>query len=170
MLNVCVIGLGHIGNLHCRCYSKIKRVKLAAVCDVIPERAQKAGEAFGVPWYLDAQEMLAKHRPELVSVATGGYEYSSDHYEPTIQALMAGANVLVEKPICNDLEKARSMVQTAKELKLRLAVDLNHRFTPAMFPTKAPICFWAVSSASFISAPVISFFSMASFWFTINAL
>ena len=136
MLNVCVIGLGPIGNLHCRCYSKIQGVKLAAVCDVIPERARKAGENFGVPWYLDAGEMLDKHRPELVSVATGGYEYASDHYEPTIQALMAGANVLCEKPICNDLEKARTMVKTAKELKLRLAVDLNHRFTPAALLAK----------------------------------
>jgi len=136
MLNVCVIGLGPIGNLHCRVYSKIKNVKLAAVCDRIPERAQKAGEAFGVPWYLSAQEMLEKHRPDLCSVATGGYEYASDHFEPTIQALTAGANVLVEKPICNDLDKARIMVETAKRLKLRLAVNLNHRFTPAALLAK----------------------------------
>jgi len=136
MLNVCVIGLGPIGNLHCRCYSKIKGVRLAAVCDIIPARAKEAGEAFGVPWYLDAQEMLGKHRPDLCSVATGGYEYSSDHYEPTIQALEAGANVLVEKPICNDLDRAREMVKTAKERNLKLAVDLNHRFTPAALLAK----------------------------------
>ncbi|MDR2687041.1 MAG: Gfo/Idh/MocA family oxidoreductase [Oscillospiraceae bacterium] len=136
MLNVCVVGLGPIGSLHCRCYSKIEGVHLAAVCDRIPERAQKAGETFGVPWYLDAQEMLEKHRPGLCSVATGGYEYSSDHFEPTIQALLAGANVLVEKPICNDMDKARVMVKTARERGLRLAVDLNHRFTPAALLAK----------------------------------
>ncbi|MCL2300980.1 MAG: Gfo/Idh/MocA family oxidoreductase [Firmicutes bacterium] len=136
MLNVCVIGLGPIGNLHCRCYSKIQGVRLVAVCDINPARAQKAGETFGVPWYLDAGEMLGKHKPELCSVATGGYEYASDHYEPTMQALMAGANVLVEKPICNDLDKARKMVQTAREQNLRLAVDLNHRFTPAALLAK----------------------------------
>jgi len=136
MLNVCVIGLGPIGNLHCRCYAGIEGVRLAAVCDRIPDRAQKAGEAFGVPWYLDAREMLEKHKPDLCSVATGGYEYASDHFEPTIQALEAGANVLVEKPICNDLDKARTMVETAKRQKLRLAVDLNHRFTPAALLAK----------------------------------
>ena len=136
MLTICVIGLGPIGSLHCRCYSKIKGVRLAAVCDIIPERAQRAGEAFGVPWYLDAREMLAKHKPDLCSVATGGYEYSSDHYEPTMQALRAGANVLCEKPICNDLDKAHVMVKTAQALGLRLAVNLNHRFTPAALLAK----------------------------------
>jgi len=136
MLNVCVIGLGPIGNLHCRCYSKIKGVHLAAVCDRIPERAQAAGETFGVPWYLGAEEMLHKHKPDLCSVATGGFEYSSDHFEPTIQALRADANVLVEKPICNDMDKARLMVKTAQEQNLRLAVDLNHRFTPAALLAK----------------------------------
>ena len=136
MLNVCVIGLGGIGNLHCRCYSKIQGARLAAVCDILPARAQKAGEAFGVPWYLNAREMLEKHKPDICSVATGGYEYSSDHYEPTIQALQAGANVLCEKPICNDIEKARVMVKTAEEQKLRLAIDLNHRFTPAALLAK----------------------------------
>jgi len=136
MLNVCVTGLGPIGNLHCRVYAGIEGIRIAAVCDRIPERAQKAGETFGVPWYLDAREMLEKHRPDLCSVATGGYEYASDHFEPTIQALEAGANVLVEKPICNDIEKARTMVATAKHLKLRLAVDLNHRFTPAALLAK----------------------------------
>ena len=40
-------------------------------------------------------------KPDLVSVATGGYEYSSDHYLPTIQALEAGCHVLTEKPISN---------------------------------------------------------------------
>ena len=136
MLNVCVIGLGGIGNLHCRIYLQTGGVRLAGVCDLIEERAKKAGEAFGVPWYLNAAEMLEKHRPDLCSVATGGYEYSSDHFEPTIQALAAGADVLVEKPICNDIEKARIMVRTAEEQKRRLAVNLNHRFTPAALIAK----------------------------------
>jgi len=135
-MKICVVGLGGIGSLHCRMYSKIEGVALSAVCDLIEERAKKAGETFGVPWYLDAAEMLEKHRPDICSVTTGGYEYSSDHYEPTIQALMAGADVLCEKPICNDIEKARIMVKTAAEQGRRLAVNLNHRFTPAALTAK----------------------------------
>ena len=131
MLRVCVIGLGPIGNLHSRIYSEDELVQLVGVCDINPERAEAAGKKFGVPHYLDAPKMLAELKPDLVSVATGGYEYSSDHYLPTIQALEAGCHVLTEKPISNSIEDAQKMVDTAKKLNRCFALDFNHRFTDA---------------------------------------
>ncbi len=131
MLKVCVIGLGPIGNLHARIYRENASCALVGVCDRIEARAKKAGEALGVPHYLDAAEMLRREKPDLVSVATGGYEYSSDHYEPTLQALRAGCHVLGEKPISNDIRHGAEMVRAAKEAGLCYAIDLNHRFTPA---------------------------------------
>ena len=95
------------------------------------ELAKAAGEKFGVPYYLDAPTMLKELKPDLVSVATGGFEYSSDHYLPTIQALEAGCHVLCEKPISNDIDNAQIMVDTAKRLNRCFALDFNHRFTPA---------------------------------------
>ncbi|MHB1485069.1 MAG: Gfo/Idh/MocA family protein [Saccharofermentanales bacterium] len=131
MQRVCVIGLGNIGNLHARIYQECKNAELVAVCDIIEDRARAAGERLNVPWFLDASDMLDKMKPDICSVATGGYEYSSDHYIPTIQALQAGAHVLCEKPISNDIAKAADMVETARKLGLCFAIDLNHRFTPA---------------------------------------
>ncbi len=131
MLKVCVIGMGPIGNLHARIYQEDPLVELAGVCDIVPERAKAAAQRFHVPAYASAREMLAAIRPDLCSVTTGGYEYSSDHYEPTIQALEAGCHVLCEKPICNDVDRAREMVATAKRLGRCFGVDFNHRFTPA---------------------------------------
>lgn len=131
MLRVAVIGLGHIGNLHADIYSAEPLVELVGVCDLIEERARTAGEKFGVPWFLSAEKMLRELAPDLCSVATGGYEYSSDHYQPTIQALQAGCHVLCEKPICNQIEQAEDMVRVARECKRCFGVDFNHRFTPA---------------------------------------
>lgn len=130
MLRVCVIGLGPIGNLHADIYKGDKLVELVGVCDIIEERAKTAGNRLGVPYYLDAEKMLQELKPDLCSVATGGYEYGSDHYLPTIQALNAGCHVLCEKPICNEYEPAAEMVALAKEKGLCLGVDFNHRFTP----------------------------------------
>ncbi|MCY3022308.1 MAG: Gfo/Idh/MocA family oxidoreductase [Planctomycetota bacterium] len=130
-LRVCVIGMGPIGNLHADIYKSDSLAQLAGVCDLIPERAEKAGKRLGVPWFLDAQKMLAALKPDVCSIATGGYEYSSDHYEATLQALRAGCHVLCEKPICNEVDKAAEMVRVARELQRCLAVDFNHRFTPA---------------------------------------
>ncbi|MGC9064766.1 MAG: Gfo/Idh/MocA family protein, partial [bacterium] len=131
MLRVCVIGLGPIGNLHADIYKEDTLAELVGVCDIIPERAEKTGKRLGVPWYTDVQKMISELSPDLCSVATGGYEYSSDHFEPTIQALEAGCHVLCEKPICNDIEKAKKMVELAREKNLCFGINLNHRFTPA---------------------------------------
>lgn len=131
MLKACVIGMGHIGHNHARSYISHDKAELVAVCDIREDRAKAASEKYGVPYYLDAQQMLDEIKPDIVSVTTGGFEYSSDHYQPTIQALKAGADVLCEKPISNDLKKAQEMVDTAKALGRRFAIDMNHRFTPA---------------------------------------
>ncbi|MDR3690062.1 MAG: Gfo/Idh/MocA family oxidoreductase [Fimbriimonas sp.] len=135
-LRVAVVGLGHIGNLHSRIYLADPNATLVAVCDRIPERASQAAERYGAPSFLSVEEMLASVSPDVVSVATGGYEYSSDHYEPTMQALAHGCHVLCEKPISNEIEKAREMVAFARSLNRCFAIDLNHRFTPAAYAAK----------------------------------
>ena len=116
MLRSAVIGMGHIGNLHARIHKEQTVSELVAVCDRDHERADAAAKALGVPAYYDAQEMLDREKPDVVSITTGGYEYSSDHYEPTMQALRAGCHVLGEKPISNDLRHAQEMVDLAEKM------------------------------------------------------
>lgn len=135
-IRTCVIGCGPIGNLHASIYKDDELAELVGVCDIIEERARAAGERFGVPWFLSAPEMLAALKPDVVSICTGGYEYSSDHYEPTMQAFEAGCHVLCEKPILNEIGKAEEMVRTAREKRLCFGVDFNHRFTPAAYLAK----------------------------------
>ena len=131
MLRVCVIGMGHIGNRHADICKNDNLAELVGVCDIIKERADDAAARFGVPAFYDAQEMLDALSPDVANVTTGGYEYASDHYEPTMQALEAGCHVLCEKPISNEIPHAEAMVASAKEKGLCFGVDLNHRFTPA---------------------------------------
>ena len=108
MPRVCVIGMGHIGRLHARIYRELPHAELVGVCDIIPERAKAAGEEAGVPYFLDAQEMLDALKPDICLITTGGYEYSSDHYIPTIQALEAGCHVL-----------GKSLFQTTSNMRSR---------------------------------------------------
>ena len=137
MLRVAVIGCGPIGNgQHCRTYAKNPNVELVGVCDINRERAEGTGKEYNVPWFLNAQEMLTQLKPDVVSVATGGVEYGSDHYEPTMQALVAGAHVLCEKPISNEIAPAREMVDFAKKQNLCFGVDFNHRQTPVAYAAK----------------------------------
>jgi predicted dehydrogenase len=123
--------MGHIGNRHAGIYKDNSTCRLVGVCDIIRERADAAAGRLGVPAFYDAAKMLEALKPDLCSVATGGYEYGSDHYEPTMQALDAGCHVLCEKPICNEIPKAEAMVAKARERNRCFGIDLNHRFTPA---------------------------------------
>ena len=118
MQRTVVVGMGHIGHRHARAYTECEQAQLVAVCDRVEELARAAGEKFGVPYFTSAKECYAAMQPDIVSITTGGYEYSSDHYEPTMQAFEAGCNVLGEKPISNDLRHATEMVETAARLGL----------------------------------------------------
>ncbi len=135
-VRVAVVGAGPIGSLHARLYQENALAELVGVCDRIAERASETGARHGVPSFTDTEEMLAALRPDMVSIATGGFEYSSDHYEPTMQALAHGCHVLCEKPICNDLGKAAEMVAYARQTRRCFGIDFNHRFTPAALAAK----------------------------------
>lgn len=131
MQRVGIIGLGGIGNRHADCYAAMPGAELAAVCDIDRQRADAASARLGVPAFYSVPDMLAGAELTMVSVATGGEEYGSDHYEPTIQALEAGLHVLGEKPICNEIPPAEEMVSLAAEKGRCYGINLNHRFTPA---------------------------------------
>src|SRR5262245_37172688 len=131
-LKVAIVGLGNIGNTHGRVYQAHPDAEIVAVCDIIQERSDKAAEKFGCQGFYSVQEMLESGLQfDIASMATAGVENGGDHYEPTMQLLRAGIPVLGEKPISNDLNKAKEMVALAKEKNLRYGVNLNHRFTPA---------------------------------------
>ena len=131
MQRVGVIGLGPIGNRHANIYEELDNAELAGVCDVDRERADAAAARLGVRAFYSVRELLDGAELDMASVATGGEEYGSDHYQPTVEALEGGLHVLVEKPISNEIGPAEEMVALAREKGLCFGVDLNHRFTPA---------------------------------------
>ena len=131
MQRVGVIGLGPIGNRHATIYAELDNAEVVGVCDVDRERTDAAAARLGVRPFYSVQELLDGAELDMASVATGGEEYGSDHYQPTVEALEGGLHVLVEKPISNEIGPAEEMVALAREKRLCFGVDLNHRFTPA---------------------------------------
>ena len=132
MINVVLVGMGNIGNIHARCYGNNKFSKVVAVCDAIKEKADKAAGELGCQSFASIKEMLASGiRIDAAGVTTAGPENGGHHYKPTMELLGAGIPVLGEKPISNKLPEARRMVALAKRKKLPYAINLNHRFTPA---------------------------------------
>ena len=57
-LRVAIVGMGHIGNLHARCYQQVPLAEIVAVCDIIRGKADKAAGEFGCPAFYSVREML----------------------------------------------------------------------------------------------------------------
>ena len=131
MLRVAVLGLGNIGKTHANVYSGNDNAELVAVCDMMEERLTPVAELHGVSAYRDLDELLASKEIDAISICTAGPENGGHHFAPAIRCLDAGKHVLVEKPLSNNIEEARTMVKHARDKGLLLGVNLNHRFTPA---------------------------------------
>lgn len=126
-IRVAVIGCGSISKYrHIPEYADNANVELVAFVDPIIERAQKYADEFQAQAFADYKEMLAAVKPDAVSVCTPNYL----HAEMSIEAVKAGAHVLVEKPMAVTDEEAVAMIEAAKANNVKLMVGQNQRFMP----------------------------------------
>jgi predicted dehydrogenase len=130
VVTVGIIGSGGIAGLHADYYKRIPYVRVAAVADIVPGRAQAFIERYGFQGaraYTDYRELLERE-PEIqaVSVCT----FNRAHHQPTVDALRAGKHVLLEKPLSVTLEEAVDMVRTARQTDRMLCVGFQSRFEP----------------------------------------
>lgn len=102
-LKVGLIGLGTVGQVvHLPVLAGLKdKFEVVAVCDVSAKLTHRVADTFQVPGrYTDHKAMLAAERLDIVAVINSD-EY---HADCAIDALEAGAHVLIEKPVCLSLE------------------------------------------------------------------
>jgi predicted dehydrogenase len=125
-IKVGVVGIGHLGNYHLQKYQKLENCEIAAVSDIVMDRAQKAAEIYQCAAFSDYRDMLGK--VDAVSIAV----LTSDHYKVARDFLAAGVDVLIEKPICATLAQADELIELAQRKKLILQVGFVERFNPAI--------------------------------------
>ncbi|MFC1734862.1 Gfo/Idh/MocA family protein [Candidatus Hydrogenedentota bacterium] len=108
-------------------------VELAAVCDVVKERAETYKEFFGASAaYSDHNEMLAKEKLDVVFIVTNYIPGGEPRYpELAAECLRAGAHVWIEKPPVGNLEDVRVLREAMAESGKKLAVGFKKMFTPA---------------------------------------
>jgi len=128
-IRTAVVGLGTISFEHLARLRERREVEVVGVCDLHETLARAVSERFelGVP-YSDFTRMLAETRPDVVHVLTP----PQAHPPLTIEALRAGAHVLVEKPIAPTWEEYVQMRDLARERGLLLCENYNCRFDPTM--------------------------------------
>lgn len=128
MIKVAVIGVGSMGKNHARIYSELPDTRLVAVSDADAKTAESVAVRFSAHAYSDHRQMLENERPDAVSIAVP----TALHESVAMDALEAGAHILVEKPITATLEEGKRLIKRATDLKRNLMVGHIVRFNPAM--------------------------------------
>jgi len=125
-IRVGVIGLG-MGKHHARVYSASEQAELVALCDLNEKLLADYQSEFGVDQtYTDYQTMFAEANLDAVSVVLPNIL----HDKVAIAALEAGLDVLCEKPMALNAQRAQSMLDAAKATGQKLMIHFNYRFSP----------------------------------------
>jgi myo-inositol 2-dehydrogenase/D-chiro-inositol 1-dehydrogenase len=124
-VRVAVVGTGPWwGRQHAIAFSSRSDARLCAVVGRTPERTQERAGEFGVPGYVDVEEMLEREQPDLVAVCLP----NEGHFEPTLRIIKSGFPLLVEKPLVFDLDEADQLLAEAARRELFFAINFNHRY------------------------------------------
>lgn len=130
-----VVGLG-VGRQHVKAAAASKAAELIAVCDLIPEKLSEVEKEYpGVLTYTDFSEMLKNPDIDIVSICVP----SGDHANLAVQAMEAGKNVLVEKPIDITVANAMRIEEARKRTGMKAGVIHQNRNNADMKPLKHAI-------------------------------
>jgi UDP-N-acetylglucosamine 3-dehydrogenase len=133
MTRIAVIGTGGWGKNHVRVLSELG--SLVAVCDLDASRAAAYADKFRVKGYSSVDELLAKERPDGVTICTP----ASTHFAVASKVLRAGVNAFVEKPMTSTVKEAQDLIAEAERSKRILTVGFIERFNPAITELKKMI-------------------------------
>jgi Predicted dehydrogenases and related proteins len=129
MLRIAIVGSGMIVPDMMKAMQTVQGYEIVAICG---RSREKAGR-FGIPnVYTDYAEMLTRTDIDFVYVALP----NSLHFEAARQALLAGKNVLCEKPFTSTVEQAQELFDLAKERDLFIFEAISNIHLPNFFKVK----------------------------------
>jgi predicted dehydrogenase len=120
-----VIGTGGRGTLVMTTFQKDASVRVAALCDVYEPNLEKAASTAGTnpKLYRNYKDLLADRDIQAVLIATPEHW----HAQMVLDALAAGKDVYVEKPLCHTPEEGARLVEAEKHTKSIVQVGMQRR-------------------------------------------
>jgi predicted dehydrogenase len=133
-INVGMIGLGGMGTVHLRAFmqqtEEEKDIQVTAVSDIYTARKQRARDIAKIgdkDVHHDYRELLARNDVDAVLIA------APDHWhgQMALDALAAGKDVYLEKPMTHTIEEARAVVEAVKKYDRVLQVGNQGLSSPS---------------------------------------
>lgn len=125
MLKIGIFGVGHLGKFHLNNWKNIAGAELIGFFDPNDTNAAEVEEKYGLKRFHDAEELI--QQVDAVDIVAP----TNFHFELCQLALRNGKHVFVEKPMADNIEQAKEIVQLVKEAKVKFQVGHVERFNPA---------------------------------------
>jgi len=124
-----ILGCGRVADKRIApAINAVAEARLAAVCSRSADKARDfAAQHNAARAHYSIDALLADPSVQIVYIATPNDRHLAD----TLRCLEAGKHVMVDKPIALSSADARTMIDTARRLNLRLGVMHQQRFHPA---------------------------------------
>ncbi|MGY6548008.1 MAG: NAD-dependent epimerase/dehydratase family protein [Roseinatronobacter sp.] len=126
-LRVGLVGAGYIADWHANCLRNIPGVTLVGVCDPVLSAAEGLAIAHDARGFASLSSMMSELACDAVHILTPPHL----HAPLAIEALEAGAHVLVEKPFATALKDAEAMCAAAASAGRQIGVNHNFLGLPA---------------------------------------
>src|SRR6202041_2691613 len=128
-LGVGVLGVGEMGKRHAENLRRlVPEARLVAIADASVERTRLVAEELEIEnWYSSLEAMLERKDLDAVLIATP----DKFHAKAVETAVLAGKDVLCEKPLALNLSDARAALDAVAKAGRRLQVGFMRRYDPA---------------------------------------
>jgi UDP-N-acetyl-2-amino-2-deoxyglucuronate dehydrogenase len=131
MIGFALLGCGKIARRHAALLAGnfVPGARLAAVCDLDPQRAAATASEFAVPAFTDVAQMMQHPDVHAAAVLTP----SGSHARDVIALSAFGKPLVVEKPMALTLDDADRMIEACDRHRCKLFVIKQNRFnTPVV--------------------------------------
>ena len=149
--NVAVIGCGYWGKNLVRNFAQLGALRV--VCDANPQTLEEYKEAFAVEGILDFAQVLQMSEVQAVAIATP----ASSHANLAIQALAAGKDVFVEKPLALTLKDALAVKAAACQSERLVMVGHLLEYHPALVKLRALVAEGKLGKLRYLYSNRLSF-------------
>lgn len=123
-INVAILGCSKIARVHARAIQQIPEFKLKAVWSRTPESAEKFAGEFSLKAYQSVPVLIHDENIQLAVVCTA-HPY---HATPAIEAMEAGAHVMIEKPLAVTLQDCDRIIEASKRTGRKVGVISQRRW------------------------------------------
>ena len=129
-VRVGVIGVGMMGERHCRVYGNVRGTTLVGVYDANADRARDVADKYDTRCFESPAALLGE--VDAVTIATP----TPYHFDLATEAIRAGVHTLIEKPMALTIEQGESLVEATRSSGLIVQVGHIERFNPAYIELK----------------------------------